>query len=199
MAANRTTETVASDEVLMARLQEGDDAALGELMARWELPVKAFLLRVGVANADVEDVAQETFVRLYQKRAAYQTGAAVKPWLLTLAANLGRSRMRWRWRRREDELSEEATGALASAEPNGAQSTVRNEVAAEVRRAVVSLPRRLREVVVAVEYEYLSHAEASQVLRCSPKAVETRLYRARSVLKKTLLGVVGDGSPPHQA
>jgi hypothetical protein len=84
-----------SDESLMAALQAGDDHALATLMHRWELGVKAFLLRLGVPSSDVDDVAQEAFVRLYQKRDRYRAGAAFKPWLLTLAGNLtGRIRPR---------------------------------------------------------------------------------------------------------
>jgi len=89
----------------MAALQAGQDASLALLMERWELGVKAFLLRLGVPVSDVEDVAQEAFVRLYEKRASYRAGAPFKPWLLTLAGNLGRNRLRWRFRRREDSMA----------------------------------------------------------------------------------------------
>lgn len=170
----------------MARLQDGDDAAVAELMVRWEVPVKAFLRRVGVTAADVEDVAQDTFVRLYQKRASYRRGAPLKAWLLTLAVNLGRSRLRWRWRRPETELDEVALDTTAGSEADGAQSTEQAERARAVRAAVQQLRRSWREVVVCVEYEGLSHAEAATVLGCSPKAVETRLRRAREALRASL-------------
>lgn len=194
MAPRLTTEPAVepSDEALMARLQAGEDAALAALMARWELPVKGFLLRLGVPTADVEDVAQETFVRLYQQRKRFAVGARLKPWLLTLAANLGRSRLRWRWRRREESAEALTDRAGAAAEtmddavPTGAEFAEQAERAVTVRRAVERLPSKLRGAIVCVAFESLSHAEAAQVLGCSVKAVETRLHRARAQLRTTL-------------
>jgi RNA polymerase sigma factor (sigma-70 family) len=186
-----------SDESLMAALQAGDDHALATLMHRWELGVKAFLLRLGVPSSDVDDVAQEAFVRLYQKRDRYRAGAAFKPWLLTLAGNLGRNRLRWRFRRREDSIE-----AMDAAQPGGfdpVDTSVRPasdfaekaNLARDVRTAVNALPDNLRQAVLCVELEDLSYAEASQVMGCSAKAVETRLYRARELLRTTCKALLG--------
>lgn len=186
-----------TDEALMEALQNGDDHALATLMHRWELGVKAFLLRLGVPAADVEDVAQEAFVRLYQKRDRYRAGAAFKPWLLTVAGNLGRNRLRWRFRRREDSLE-----AMDAAQPGGfdpvdpaarpaSDLAEKANLARDVRNAVNALPINLREAVLCVELEDLSYAEAGQVMGCTPKAVETRLYRARELLRTTCKALLG--------
>lgn len=184
-----------SDEDLMAALQAGDDAALAPLMERWELGVKSFLLHLGVSTSDVDDVAQEAFVRLYEKRASFRMGAAFKPWLLTLAGNLGRNRLRWRFRRREDSIQ-----AMDDAQPGGFQYAdssaqpasalaEKTSIARTVRSAVGALPNNLREAVVCVELEELSYNEAAQIMGCSAKAVETRLYRARQILRTALQGI----------
>jgi len=186
-----------TDEALMEALQNGDDHALATLMHRWELGVKAFLLRLGVPAADVEDVAQEAFVRLYQKRDRYRAGAAFKPWLLTVAGNLGRNRLRWRFRRREDSIE-----AMDEAQPGGfdpvdtsarpaSDLAEKANLARDVRKAVNALPDNLRQAVLCVELEDLSYAEASQVMGCSAKAVETRLYRARELLRSTCKALLG--------
>jgi RNA polymerase sigma factor (sigma-70 family) len=186
-----------SDESLMAALQAGDDHALATLMHRWELGVKAFLLRLGVPSSDVEDVAQEAFVRLYQKRDRYRAGAAFKPWMLTLAGNLGRNRLRWRFRRREDSIE-----AMDTAKPGGfdpvdtavhpaSDMAEKASLARDVRTAVNALPDNLRQAVLCVELEDLSYAEAGQVMGCSTKAVETRLYRARQLLRATCKALLG--------
>jgi RNA polymerase sigma factor (sigma-70 family) len=186
-----------SDESLMAALQAGDDHALATLMHRWELGVKAFLLRLGVPSSDVEDVAQEAFVRLYEKRDRYRAGAAFKPWLLTLAGNLGRNRLRWRFRRREDSIEamdEAQPGGMELADPNASAANDAAEqanLARDVRTAVNALPDNLRQAVLCVELEDLSYAEAAQVMQCSPKAVETRLYRARELLRTTCRSLLG--------
>jgi len=65
-----------------------------------------------------------------------------------------------------------------------------------VREAIADLPRRLREVIVVVEVEGLSYAEASAVLACSIKAVETRLYRARSFLRERLRDLLDPKTGP---
>lgn len=186
-----------SDESLMAALQAGDDHALATLMHRWELGVKAFLLRLGVPAADVEDVAQEAFVKLYQKRDRYRAGAAFKPWLLTIAGNLGRNRLRWRFRRREDSIE-----AMDAAQPGGfdpvdtsarpaSDLAEKANLARDVRAAINALPDNLRQAVLCVELEDLSYAEAGQVMGCSSKAVETRLYRARELLRTTCKALLG--------
>lgn len=186
-----------TDEALMEALQNGDDHALATLMHRWELGVKTFLLRLGVPAADVEDVAQEAFVRLYQKRDRYRVGAAFKPWLLTVAGNLGRNRLRWRFRRREDSIE-----AMDEAQPGGfdpvdtsarpaSDLAEKANLARDVRKAVNALPDNLRQAVLCVELEDLSYAEASQVMGCSVKAVETRLYRARELLRSTCKALLG--------
>ena len=184
-----TSDNGPSDEALMTALQAGDDAALAPLMERWELGVKAFLLRLGVPASDVEDVAQEAFVRLYEKRAQFRAGASFKPWLLTLAGNLGRNRLRWRFRRREDSIdamTDAAPADFALPDPAAKSASLLAEkasLAQTVRTAVDSLPDTLRGALVCVDLEELSYDEAAQVLGCSTKAVETRLARARQLLR----------------
>lgn len=184
-----------SDEDLMAALQAGDDTALAPLMERWELGLKSFLLHLGVPTSDVDDVAQEAFVRLYEKRASFRMGAAFKPWLLTLAGNLGRNRLRWRFRRREDSIQamdDAQSGGFQYADASAQPASVLAEkasVAQAVRSAVGTLPSNLREAVVCVELEELSYNEAAQIMGCSEKAVETRLYRARQILRTALQGI----------
>ena len=83
---------------LMARVQQGDEAALAALMDRWELPVKRVIARIVFNVGEAEELAQETFVRVWQQREKFRDGAEVKPWVLSIAVNLARNRLRW-WRR----------------------------------------------------------------------------------------------------
>lgn len=189
-------QSAASDEQLMSSLKTGEDAALAALMERWELPLKGFLLRFGLEAPAVEDLAQESFVRLYEKRGDFRDGAAFKPWLLTIAGNLARNALRSRRRHPTESLDAPAGGAAAAPEmadesPDARDRADRRELQAEVRAAVDGLPAPLREAVLCVEIEDMSHAEAAAVLDCSPKAVETRLYRARQLLRQSLSGLLG--------
>ena len=71
-------------------------------------------------------------------------------------------------------------------EPSPSESVQTSESADAVRGAIADLPEELRTPLILSEYENLSHAEIGTVLNCSPKAVETRLYRARKQLRSVL-------------
>lgn len=183
-----------TDEVLMLRLREGDEAALAALMVRWETPLKSFLYRLLFDTGEAAELAQETFVKLYFERGRFRTEARFAPWLLTIAANLARNRRRW-WRRHPavslDAPKDEVAGAAPAWEPadpgaGPAERALASERALTVRHAVSALPHDLREVVVLAEFEERPHLEIAEILGCTAKAVEMRLYRARERLRRSL-------------
>ena len=185
------TTTPGEDVALMQRVQQGDEGAFAILLQRWERPVKSVIARLVLNAGETEDLAQETFVRVWQQRAKFRREAEFRPWVFSIAVNLARNRLRW-WRRRPHVALDSWTEAEESgAKVGGAMSAAsaeleRVELAAAVREAVAALPTDLREVVVLFEYEGLSHAEIAAALGCTPKAVEARLYRAREKLRKAL-------------
>ena len=189
MSAAADSDT--SDEALMMRLCSGDDNALAPLMTRWEVPMKRYLARV-VQNAhEAEELAQETFVRLYQHRERFREGGRFSPWLYAIAANLARNRLRW-WRRRPTVSLEAWTafGGEAADESSAGHAASgvleQRECAEAVRAAVAALPVELREALVLCEYEGLTQAGAAETLGVTPKAVEMRLFRARAGLRNRL-------------
>jgi RNA polymerase sigma-70 factor (ECF subfamily) len=186
-ALGRHDADATSDRELMGRVQGGDEAALGALMERWELPLKAFIGRIVLNVSEAEELAQETFVRVWQQREKFRTGAEFRPWVFSIAVNLARNRLRW-WRRRPTvELHEwSQTGEIRSegARTEGALEVA--ERATAVRDAIAALPLELREAIVLFEYEQMSHAEIAAAVGATAKAVETRIYRARGVLRKLL-------------
>ena len=182
------TPEATEDRALMVRVQRGDEAALGRIMERWELPVKGLIGRIVLNARDAEELAQETLVRVWQQREKFRVSAAFRPWIFSIAVNLARNRLRW-WRRRPSvslhEWSETREMADGSSEM-GATALERAERAAAVRDAVAALPGELREALVLFEYEQLSHAEIAVTVGATPKAVETRIYRAREKLRAAL-------------
>src|SRR5512137_3195644 len=90
-----TTDASALDGADMQRLAGGHDAALNDLMARHAQPVFQFLCRMLGNEDDANDLAQETFVRVYQHRGRFRPGARFSTWLYTIAANLARNHRRW--------------------------------------------------------------------------------------------------------
>jgi len=188
-----TTEADASDRADMERLIAGHDAALNELMERHATPVFHFLYRMLANEDDANDLAQETFFRVYRARASFRTSERFSTWLYTIAANLARNHFRWRTRHpnvsldAESDTSEQSlANTLPSDSPSPNEAALAAERASAVRSAVSRLPEDLREAIVLCEWEDHSMAEAATILETTPKAIESRLYRARQILRERL-------------
>lgn len=180
--------TPGEDAELMRRVQAGDEAALGALMQRWELAVKAVIGRIVLNSSEAEELAQETFVRVWEQREKYRAGAAFRPWIFAISVNLARNRLRW-WKRRPVVALEDWTEALTDEQVAGTTGTrglERSERASAVRDAVAGLPPDLREALVLFEYERMSQAEIAEAVGVSPKVVENRVARAREKLRPAL-------------
>lgn len=182
------------DADLMLRLKNGEDSLLNELMARWQQPLVAFIYRYVRHETDALDLAQETFVRVYETRHRYTVKAKFSTWLFAIAANLCRNHLRWRLRRREaspetpDTEDAEVVERVQSPSDSPDQAAMRSESISLVKVAIDKLPHDLKTAILLHEYHSLSYAEISSVLRCSVKAVEMKLYRARQLLREVLAG-----------
>jgi RNA polymerase sigma-70 factor (ECF subfamily) len=185
------------DRMDMACLATGHDVALNKLMERHGGKMTNYLIRCLQNEEDAADAAQETFVRVYQNRAKYDTRIKFSTWLYAIATNLVKDRYRHRTRHPQVSLDaeNEATGGdfrenLPEQNPTPSESLQATERAEAVRKAVGQLPEELRTPLILSEYEELSHAEIGEVLGCSTKAVETRIYRARKQLRSSLHSLV---------
>lgn len=173
------------DREAMERLAGGEDAALNGIMERWKNRLVAYLYRFTGNEAAALDLAQETFVRLYQGRLKFREGSSFPGWLFGIAANLARNHLRWRKRHPTLPMEEASEGPSVS-EGDPSLSAEASEREKAVQQAVSALPSDLREALVLAEYEHLSHAEIATIAGCSAKAVERRISRAREILRKEL-------------
>jgi RNA polymerase sigma-70 factor (ECF subfamily) len=182
------------DAELMLRLKSGEDSILNELMTRWQQPLVAFIYRYIRHETDALDLAQETFVRVYETRHRYTVQAKFSTWLFSIAANLCRNHLRWRQRRREagpetrDTEDAELAERVQSLDDAPDQAAMRSESISLIKVAIDKLPHDLKTAILLHEYQSLSYAEISSVLSCSVKAVEMKLYRARQLLRDRLVG-----------
>jgi RNA polymerase sigma-70 factor, ECF subfamily len=190
-----TTESDAQDRADMARLAAGHDAALNDLMERHATPVFRFLCRLLNNEDDANDLAQETFVRVFQARERFDPTKKFSTWLFTIAANLARNQIRWRTRHPNVSLEAESVGTeqslaeqLPAPTPTPKETVLTAERVAAIRAAVNDLPEDLRTAIVLCEWEDCSQAEAATILNATPKAIESRLYRARQRLREQLQG-----------
>lgn len=177
----------------MTRLAAGHDSTLGPLMDRHSERLFCYLLRQLNNETDAADLAQETFVRVYQNRARFRPEQRFSTWLYAIATNLLRDRFRWHKRHpqvsldAQTEIGSSLQDTLRDCVASPSEQLETSERAEEVRGAVRSLAVELRTPLILSEYEGMSHAEIAEVLNCSAKAVEVRLYRARGQLRKQLL------------
>jgi RNA polymerase sigma-70 factor, ECF subfamily len=181
----------------MQELASGQDRALNSLMERHRERLFHFLIRELGSEAEAADLAEESFVRVYQHRGRFDAKRKFSTWLYAIAANLVRDR--YRWRSRHPEVSSDRTTAdgeagwleqMPDVKPTPREDLDRAERAEAVRRALGELPEDLKTPLVLAEYEGLSHGEIAEILECTAKAVEMRLYRARQALRGQLASLV---------
>jgi len=154
-----------------------------QLLGQYRRPVLNFVRRLIGDAAEAEDVAQEVFVRAYRHFGEYDASRKFSTWLFAMARNAAIDRLRHRARRATEPL--EAAGPVADAASVSGEVVAR-ETERRVAAAVAALPEEQRTVVVLSVYQGLSHAEIAAVMEVSEKSVESRLYRARAVLRERL-------------
>ena len=181
------------DRADMVRLTAGQGAALNTLMERHAPKLFNYLVRCLQNEDDAADVAQETFARVYQNRMKFNSNQRFSSWLYVITTNLVKDRYRYRTRHSQVSLDVEnqATGedfqsSVPEESPTPSESLQATERAVAVREAVAQLPEELRVPFILAEYEERSQAEIGEILGCTAKAVETRIYRARQQLRVKL-------------
>jgi RNA polymerase sigma-70 factor (ECF subfamily) len=185
------------DTADMERLAAGHDTALDGLMERHGERLFHYLIRLLQNETDAADAAQESFVRIYQHRSKFDARQKFSTWLYAIASNIARDRLRWRVRHpqisldaRIEESGRGVIDILPDKNPSPRQALEASERASAVRDAVAALPEDLRLPLVLAEYEDRAQAEIAEILDCSIKAVEMRIYRARKQLREQLRSVL---------
>ena len=179
----------------MFELQSGSNLALDVLIDRWEAPIKSFIYRFTQDNEWVDELAQETFVKVYMNASRFDLNRKFSSWIYTIASNLCRNLLRWKSRRPcivqsiDDTLDhpERDQSALEDEESQPPSEIVaQEESCAQIRESIAELPDHLRTAVILYYYQGMAYGEIAEVLKCSVRGVETRLYRARKMLKQKI-------------
>ena len=174
------------DESLVARVAEGDPAAVRALVAR-KLPRLLGLAQRMLGDAvEAEDVAQETFLRVWRQAPKWRTGQAkFDTWLHRVALNLCYDRLR---RRREIPTEEPPERPDDGPAPD--RSLEAQDTGKRVGAALAKLPDRQREAIVLCHYQELGNIEAAAVMGVSVEALESLLSRGRRALRAALADLV---------
>lgn len=172
------------DQALVERVQRGDQAAFTLLVERYQLPLYQFTFRLLNDAALAQDATQEAFARGWLKSASFRFRgqARFSTWLFQLARNAAIDLLRKRRERPMEAVSTEPASAI----PDAAEMLSRREQAARIAAAVAALPEAQRVAITLSEYHGLPTREIARVLRCSTRAAESHLYRARQSLRIAL-------------
>lgn len=166
----------------MARVRDGDLAAFEALVQRHQRPLMNFFVRLGV-TMDVEDLAQETFVRLYRYRSRYRPSAKFTTYLYLLARQVRIDFLR-KMNRRAALHEKAAKETPRQVEPAAAARGARIDAAT----ALGMLSEAMREVVVLSVLQGLSHGEISEILGIPVGTVKSRLSIALHRLREAMQG-----------
>lgn len=175
---------------LLKSLVDGDDSALTNLMDQYEKPIFHFIYRHVLNENDARDLAQEVFVKLFFNAAKFRPEAKFSTWLYQIALNLcldhfKSRRMRQAARtdsRDTQEIDDYSVKETAVNQRTPSDEALAREKLTALNDGIAALPHDLRSALILTTLEQRSHLEAATLLKTTPKAVETRVYRARKFL-----------------
>src|SRR5262249_38890987 len=184
-----TSKGQLSDNELLKLTLAGSEEALSILYSRRQHNIYQFALQMSGSPAISEDVTQEVFMVLIRHGQTFdETRGSLNSFMLGIARNLVRRRIS-----REQfyvSLDDETDDLTIPDDCHQSRDLIdelaRDEIVELVRKAVLSLPARYREVVVLCDLQEMSYLEAASVLNCAVGTVRSRLHRARTLLLEKL-------------
>ena len=174
-----------TDELLLERAGDGDQAAFLELYERHRQPIFHFAYRLLGSVEIAEDVTHDCFLSLIRKPENFRSErGGLRTYLFAAARNL--SLKHFRNLGREAALDDVTDEPRVSERQQPLRRLLDEELALEVRQAVLGLPPLQREALVLFEYEGLALSEIADVVGADVGAVKARLFRARESLRNAL-------------
>lgn len=186
MPATGETHAAADDTALARRARGGDAAAFGALVQAHQTAVFNVCYRLTGERREAEDMAQEAFIRAYERIASFDPARPFGPWMRRVAANVCLNALQ-RARRLHFSLDDDSVPeprADEAGEPPVAHA--QRETTEAVRGALLTLPAHYRAVIELCHFQDMSYAEAAQALRLPLSDVKSHLFRARKALARQL-------------
>jgi len=189
------SEEDADDVRLMRLIGRGDTIALEKLIEKHQALVAGTVARMLGSNSDVEDIAQQVFIRVWKSARRYAPRAKFTTWLLKITRNLVFNELRRTKRHVHVPLQPEpgADDSPLKDEANLAPdaSLLEVELRRTIEEAILQLPETQRMALVLRRYEQLSYEQIAEVLDLSVPAVKSVLFRARTELRSRLSKYLG--------
>jgi RNA polymerase sigma-70 factor (ECF subfamily) len=185
------------DQRLVERVQRGDKAAFDLLVAKYQRKIFRLLSRLIRDAAEVEDVAQEAFIKAYRALPNFRGDSAFYTWLYRIAINTAKNHLVSQGRRAptttEADIEEAETfddGEHLRDLNTPDSMLLSKQVAEAVNRAIDQLPEDLRTAIVLREIEGLSYEEIAESMNCPIGTVRSRIFRAREAIAQELKPVL---------
>jgi len=179
-----------SDEVLIARFQDGDNYAFDLLVKRYKDPLLNFVYRFIGERTEAEDIVQETFLRLFKNKHYYKEIARFSTWIYTIASNLAKTELRKRKRRNilsiSNYMSTEKDYDIPDedSDPESeANSVVTDQI---IQKAINKLSPKFKEVIVLRDIQGFAYEEIAEIVKIPLGTVKSRVNRARLKLQEDL-------------
>ena len=188
-----------SDKELILRFQQGDELAYVELVNRYRNRLINFVFRFVGSFEEAEDIVQDTFVKLYQKKDYYRPISEFSTWIFTIASNLAKTELRKRKRRKVSYLSQigmQEKDFDIPVEDTTDEETVGEYTESQIQDAIQSLQLHFRTALILRDIEELSYEEISKILDVPLGTIKSRINRARLQLQEKLKHVHKDRRTP---
>ena len=187
---------ILSDEDLIGDFQAGDVSAFEEIVRRYKDQLVNFAYRFLGDLEEAEDIAQETFLRVFRKKNAYRNVAKFSTWIYTITGNLAKTELRRRKRRKLISLSslgfEDKDFDLKDTK-KGPEESVHELIKDEfIHRAINLLPDKFREAIIFRDIQELSYEEISTIVKIPLGTVKSRVNRGRLKLQEILSGYLNE-------
>lgn len=173
--------TAPTDRDLIVRARRGDGNAFGELVTRYQTNVFNVCYRILHERGEAEDLAQETFLRAYNRLDQFDLEREFGPWVRRVAANLCLNHLELQ--KPQSPLDEERDADESQRPEKQVEVKERSE---QIRGALASLPARYRVVVELRHFQDMSYDEIAAELNIPLSDVKSHLFRARKLLAETL-------------
>ncbi len=177
------TAPASSDEMLLARIANGDGLAMRALFVRQRTPVYRWLLRFVSNESLAEDLLSEVFLDVWRHAGRFESRSSVSTWLIAIARNKALSARR---RRTDAELDERIERTVADPTDNPQVVLEKKNRGELLRQALINLSPKHREIIDLVYYHEKSIDEVAQILEVPSATVKTRMFYARQKLVESI-------------